>query len=429
MQFPDTALDSPAGREAIRIIDRLREAGFVSVLAGGCVRDALLGRTPKDFDVATDATPDSVQKVFGRRQTVAFGASFGVIGVLPPKPPKSNTAAGIENELEGAPPTEVATFRADGNYSDGRRPDHVTYGTAEADAARRDFTINGLFYDPARREILDYVGGIADLESMHLRTIGEADRRFEEDKLRMLRAIRFVTTLSLSVEQATMSAIVAHSDTISMVSGERVGAEMRRVVGHPNVARGLRLLVKTGLHRHVWPTLENAQWPLLQTRLEQLENTTFESGIAATLLTLHPSSRAARNDLKTLTQQWKLSTAEQRAITAAIKLAPEIVNCADKAWSALQPILIDRDIETIIATAVAIADDDSGVRRAMKERERTPSSLDPQPLLTGDDLIKSGIKPGPQFREWLSTIRQMQLDDQMHSPEEAMSWVLGQPNA
>ena len=135
MQLSPTALDSSAAREAIRIIDRLCEAGFTAVLAGGCVRDALLGRTPKDFDVATDATPDSVQQVFGRRNTIAFGASFGVIGVLPPK--ASTQPYRRDEQPQTLTPTEVATFRADGNYSDGRRPDHVTYGTAEADAARR----------------------------------------------------------------------------------------------------------------------------------------------------------------------------------------------------------------------------------------------------------------------------------------------------
>ncbi|MCM2371970.1 CCA tRNA nucleotidyltransferase [Aporhodopirellula aestuarii] len=419
MQFPDIALETPAGREAIRIIDRLRHAGFIAVLAGGCVRDALLGRTPKDFDVATDATPDSVQQVFGRRQTVAFGASFGVIGVLPPK---RDTRSGDNHDTGGAP-TEVATFRADGNYSDGRRPDHVTYGTAEADAARRDFTINGLFYDPAAKEILDYVDGITDLKSMHLRTIGNAHRRFDEDKLRMLRAVRFVTTLGLSVEASTMSAIVAHADSISLVSGERIGAEMRRVITHPNAVRGLRLLVETGLHSHVWPQLEKIAWPELRTRFKRLTNPSFETGMATTLLTLHRCSKDALQNLKGLTKRWKLSTAEQRAITAAIRLTPQIIDCRDAAWSSLQPILIDRDIDVVLPVAGALAEDDSGVRRAIMERQRDPSSLDPHPLLTGDDLIAEGMTPGPHFRDWLTQIRRMQLDDELHTQDEAMSWV------
>ncbi|EMI51991.1 CCA tRNA nucleotidyltransferase [Rhodopirellula sallentina] len=415
MEFPEKALDSPAGHEALRIIDRLREAGFVSVLAGGCVRDALLRRPPKDFDVATDATPDSVQQVFGRRQTIAFGASFGVIGVLPPKS-KEKTAATVT-------PTEVATFRADGNYSDGRRPDHVTYGTAEADAARRDFTINGLFYDPSRREILDYVGGIPDLELMHLRTIGNAHRRFDEDKLRMLRAVRFVTTLGLTVEESTLSAIEAHADSISLVSGERIGAEMRRVVCHHNAVVGYKMLVDTGLQKHVWPSLENSDWPLLETHLRRAEQCSFEVGMSTTLSSLHSSIRAAINDLKKIANRWRLSTAEQRSIETAIRLAPEIVGCADAAWSHLQPILIDRDIDTVIATAAALAEDRSGVDRAIRELQREPSSLNPEPLLTGNDLIQSGITPGPKFRSWLSEIRRMQLDDEIDCTDDAMAWV------
>lgn len=421
MEFPEKALDSPAGREALRIIDRLREAGFVSVLAGGCVRDALLGRPPKDFDVATDATPDSVQQVFGRRQTIAFGASFGVIGVLPPKSKQKPSAT--------VTPTEVATFRADGNYSDGRRPDHVTYGTAEADASRRDFTINGLFYDPSRREILDYVGGIPDLELMHLRTIGNAHRRFDEDKLRMLRAVRFVTTLGLTVEEATLSAIEAHADSISLVSGERIGAEMRRVACHRNAVVGYKMLVDAGLQKHVWPSLENGDWTVLETRLRRAEqgsfagSVSFEVGMSTALSSLHSSTGAAIDDLKEIANRWRLSTAEQRSIETAIRLAPEIVDCADAAWSHLQPILIDRDIDAVIATAAALAEDRRGVDRAIRELQREPSSLNPEPLLSGNDLIQSGITPGPKFRSWLSEIRRMQLDGKINCADDAMAWV------
>jgi len=422
MIFPENALDSVAAREAIRIIDRLRDAGFVAVLAGGCVRDALLGRMPKDFDVATDATPDSVQQVFGRRHTVAFGASFGVIGVLPPLGVASD-------ELSGAP-TEVATFRADGNYSDGRRPDHVTYGNAEADAARRDFTINGLFYDPAAGEILDYVDGLADLRAMHLRTIGDADRRFDEDKLRMLRAVRFVTTLGLSVEPSTLAAIRLHAGTLALVSGERIGAEMRRVVAHPAVATGLQLLLDTGLHAQVWPQIESLAFSRLRTDYQRIAGSemasgmTFESGLATILTLLHGDAEAAIKNLRQLTRTWKLATAEQRSITSAIRLAPEIARAEELPWSQLQPILIDRDIEVIMRVAAAISDEGAGVRHAFSQLRRAGESLDPPPLLTGDDLIASGISAGPQFRTWLSEIRRRQLDGEMETSAEALDWVL-----
>lgn len=418
MEFPLAVLQSASACEAIRIIGQLRENGFVAVLAGGCVRDALLGRTPKDFDIATDATPDSVQRVFGKRRTIAFGASFGVIGVLPPFSPGA--------ESDKLTPTEVATFRADGTYSDGRRPDHVTYGTAEADAARRDFTINGLFYDPASGVILDYVHGLADLRSMHLRTIGDADRRFDEDKLRMLRAVRFFTTLGLSIEESTLAAIRQHADTLSVVSGERIGAEMRRVMCQFDGVRGLKLLVDTGLHRQVWPHLETIDWARLQMCWNRLSPRCFESAMATTLSVLHQPSAAALSGLKVLTRRWKLSTAEQRAITAAIELAPQMVACADVPWSMLQPILVNRDIDVIVPVALAIAEHEAGVNRVQTELQREPASLDPPHLLTGDDLIAMGVTPGPHFRTWLAEIRRLQLDGSLREREDAVTWVRGQ---
>ncbi len=424
MQFPPTALDSLAAREAIRIIDRLREAGFTAVLAGGCVRDALLGRIPKDFDVATDATPDSVQQVFGRRHTIAFGASFGVIGVLPPK--HRSQPGHRDEQPQTLMPTEVATFRADGNYSDGRRPDHVTYGTAEADAARRDFTINGLFYDPSRDEILDYVDGLKDLKSMHLRTIGDADRRFDEDKLRMLRAVRFVTTLRLTVEPSTLAAIERHADSLSRVSGERIGAEMRRVMSQVDAVRGLELLVGTGLHRQVWPGLNAMNWQRLEQRAARIEQSSFEVGMAVTLATLHDHTDDAIDNLNALTENWKLSTAEQRAIQTSLELATVLLDCAELSWSALQPLLINRDIDIVVSVASVLAEDEQGMARVKVELQRDAVSLNPPPLLSGDDLIAAGISAGPHFRIWLSELRRMQLDDTLSTPEQAMAWVQSQ---
>ncbi|TWT74333.1 CCA tRNA nucleotidyltransferase [Allorhodopirellula solitaria] len=415
MEFPTSVLQSAPAREAIRIVDRLRDNGFLAVLAGGCVRDALLGRTPKDFDVATEATPDSVQRVFGKRHTIAFGASFGVIGVIPPR--------SKDGSRESLPPTEVATFRADGTYSDGRRPDHVTYGTAEADAARRDFTINGLFYDPAEDAILDYVDGIADLQSMHLRTIGEADRRFDEDKLRMLRAVRFVTTLGLSVESATLAAIHQHADSLRVVSGERIGAEMRRVMCQGDAGRGLQLLVDTGLSRHVWPGLDAMNWAKLRSCWQRLPEITFETAMATTLSVLSSEAAEAQASLKSLARRWKLSTVEQRAIIAAIEWAPRVVQCVDEPWSNLQPILVNRDVDVIVAVAQAIAEDGAGISRAQRELQREPATLNPPPLLSGDDLIEMGLTPGQNFRTWLAEIRRLQLDDRLCTREDAVAWV------
>lgn len=181
-------------RFAKQVVEDLRAAGHEALWAGGCVRDGLLGIEPKDYDVATDAGPDRVREVFGRRRTIPVGAAFGVITVLGPKP---------------CDPIEVATFRTDGEYRDGRHPESVRFTTAEEDAQRRDFTINGLFYDPIEERVIDYVGGEADLGGRTVRAIGDASARFGEDKLRMLRAVRFATTFGFDIEAETLAAIRA----------------------------------------------------------------------------------------------------------------------------------------------------------------------------------------------------------------------------
>ena len=179
-------------RFAADVVRRLRAAGFEAYWAGGCVRDQLLARTPKDYDVATSATPDQIRTLFGRRRTLAIGAAFGVISVIGPKP------AGM---------VEVTTFRRDAAYSDGRHPDSVTFSSAEEDASRRDFTINGLFYDPVEGRVIDFVGGQRDLAERRLRAIGCARDRFAEDKLRMLRAVRFAAALDFALDDEARAAI------------------------------------------------------------------------------------------------------------------------------------------------------------------------------------------------------------------------------
>src|ERR1044072_330923 len=194
-------MKSAMERTASEIVRNLRGAGHVAYYAGGGVRDLLRGQAPKDIDIATDARPETVQKMFPR--TYAVGAHFGVIVVL-----------------EGDFQFEVATFRSDGAYLDGRRPVEVHFATAEEDAARRDFTINGMFFDPERDEVIDYIGGRADLERRVIRAIGDPGQRFAEDRLRMLRALRFATVLGFDIEGKTWDAIVASADAIKQISAE-----------------------------------------------------------------------------------------------------------------------------------------------------------------------------------------------------------------
>src|SRR6478752_3495343 len=201
------------------LVRKLRAAGHVAYYAGGCVRDLLSGTPPKDVDIATDARPEVVQKLFPR--TYAVGAHFGVIVVL-------------ENGFQ----FEVATFRSDGAYLDGRRPVEVHFASAEEDAARRDFTINGMFFDPEKNEVIDFVGGRADLERKLIRAIGDPAQRFAEDRLRMLRAIRFATALGFEIDPATWDAIVENADAITQISAERIREELVKIFLSPNRARG-----------------------------------------------------------------------------------------------------------------------------------------------------------------------------------------------
>ena len=219
------------------IVDRLLAAGHQALYAGGCVRDKLLGREPHDYDVATDARPEQVEALFPR--TFPVGAQFGVILVL-----------------ERGEEIQVATFRGDGAYRDGRHPESVTFTDAEGDALRRDFTVNGLFHDPIRGETLDFVGGKRDLEARLLRAIGDPERRFEEDKLRLLRAVRFATTLGFTIDPATWEAIRRHATAIRAVSPERIREELVKILLSPNRLRGFDLLDASGLLREILPEME-----------------------------------------------------------------------------------------------------------------------------------------------------------------------------
>jgi len=236
---------------AIKIVRRLRRNGFEVLLAGGCVRDMLLGRAAKDFDVATNAQPKDVIKLFKR--TLKVGAKFGVVIVL------------LEDRQ-----VEVATFRTESGYVDGRHPGKVKFANAAEDAARRDFTINGMFYDPLEREVIDYVNGQADLKKKIVRTIGVPEERFGEDYLRMLRAVRFSTQLVFAIEPQTWSAICSSAKNITGISGERTRMELEGILVSPNRSAGVSLLVKSGLAEAVFPGFVGKEAKLAVRVLAQL---------------------------------------------------------------------------------------------------------------------------------------------------------------
>ncbi|WP_236622254.1 CCA tRNA nucleotidyltransferase [Novipirellula maiorica] len=415
----DFDFSSPPAQEAIRIIDRLREAGFTAYLAGGSVRDALLGKSPKDYDVATDATPDAIRGVFGKKRTLAFGASFGVVGVLPDRR-DSVTQPPRADKVE---PTEVATFRSDGVYLDGRRPDSVHFGSAEADALRRDFTINGLFFDPVNSEIIDYVCGREDLQRSLLRTIGDARQRFAEDKLRMLRAVRFATTIGFQIAPETANAIAEKASEIEVVSGERIGVEMRRCMASEHVLSGLDYLTDLQLMRYVLPELAQMDHAVIHQLFLHRRQREFPSALALLLL----ASPSANADLRAITERWKLSNEEVRIVTAALRGAPKLAIAHQVAWSKIQPILIDRDVRYVLDVAcdLAVAEGlgDEGLQRVKAALELPSDVLDPPPLLNGSDLARLKIPAGPVYAKILNRLRQRQLDGELSTREQAIDEV------
>lgn len=397
---------SPPAADALRIIRQLRQAGFVAYLAGGCVRDALLGLTPKDFDVATDATPDKVREIFGHRRTLAFGASFGVIGV----------------QGAAAKPTEVATFRSDGSYSDGRRPDHVRYGTAEEDAVRRDYTINGLFYDPIAESVVDFVDGRRDLARRVIRAIGDPEARIAEDKLRMLRAIRFAAFLGFSIDPPTADAIRHFAPQVTVTSGERIGAEMRRMLGSHGAATAIELLRDTHLLHPIWPGFEDPSLFGLAVRIAGAVQPPDFLGCVAAIVGASPSAVSMIEDLA---ERWRLSCDERDGLEHATRDRDTLVAADTLPWSIVQPKLIAPHRGTAIAAAqawsIALGRPTTGTDFCHERLASWPlERLDPPPLVTGQSLIDLGHRPGPHFKRALAAARAAQLDGKIATAAEAL---------
>lgn len=397
--------------QALSVVKKIQAAGFVALLAGGCVRDALLGRAPKDFDVATNATPDVVRRIFGARKTLAFGASFGVIGVLGDAPL----------------PTEVATFRSDGDYTDGRRPDSVRFGTAEHDALRRDFTINGMFYDPVAGQLIDYVGGELDLKSRTVRAIGDPAKRIGEDKLRMLRAVRIAAALNFSLDPLTHAAIRQFAPQVTVVSGERIGAEMRRMLSDAGAADALQRLFDTHLIDYVWSSFASRARPdrqLLADTKRLIHCISPPSFVVAVALMLSRMASDRATAIEEIAVGWKLSCEEQRAIAESDRHRETILHADQTLWSTVQPIIAGRDAAPIIGTALAWAEAFNEAKRGVEFCQAQASlpreQLDPPALVTGDTLRALGFPPGPKFRDVLQSIRNHQLDQRITTQSEAI---------
>ena len=398
-------------RFAAEVVRRLRGAGFEAYWAGGCVRDQLLGRVPNDYDVATSAAPEQIRKLFGHRRTLAIGAAFGVITVIGPK------AAGT---------VEATTFRRDTEYSDGRHPDSVTFSSAKEDASRRDFTINGLFYEPIERRVIDFVGGQADLAERCIRAIGCARDRIAEDKLRMLRAVRFTATFDFSLDRRTREAVTEMAPEIHAVSPERIAMEMRRMLADPSRATAVRLLLETGLASEVLPEIvahDEAECRRLDDSLKLLARLGDSCGFPLALAAmLYPCVDAT--EAMSVCRRWKLSNDETARVCWLVEHHDSLDRAPAMRWSELQPFLVSEGIDdllTLIETLSPERADAAAYCRRLAARPR--DVLDPPPLLTGDDLLACGMRPGPQFKTFLQRIREAQLDEAVHTKAEALAMV------
>lgn len=428
-------------REAAqRVAATLRRAGWQALFAGGCVRDTLLGRQPKDYDVATDAKPEEVIARFPGAMTV--GAHFGVVVVK---------MGGVQ--------IEVATFRKDGAYTDGRRPDSVIFTSAEEDAKRRDFTVNGLFADPESGEVIDYVGGRGDLDNRLLRAIGDPAARFEEDHLRLLRAVRFATVLGFEIEAATWQAVCALSGKIATVSMERVRDEMVKTLEHPNRLRGFDLLMESGLMAVVLPeilTLQGCEQPpqfhpegdvFVHTRLmlSLLKSDAPLPVVLSVLLhdiakpptqTVDETGRIRFNghDLlgaqmaEEILRRLKFSNHVIESVVEAVanhmvfKDVPKMRVAKLKRFMARPNFEHEMELHRVDCLGCHGMLDNYEFLRA-KQEEFANEPLIPARLVTGGDLIALGWKPGPELGSLLTEIQTQQLEGRLTTKEEALDWV------
>jgi len=432
-------------REAARAVAaRLREAGHIAYFNGGCVRDRLLGIAPKDHDIATDARPQRVQDLFPR--TVPVGAQFGVIIVVSP---------------EGFP-FEVATFRADAEYKDGRHPSAVHFGDPREDALRRDFTINGLFEDPETGEVIDFVGGRADLERRVIRAIGEPRERFGEDRLRLLRAVRFAAQLDFEIDPGTLAAVTELAPEVRSVAAERVREEIAKLIRARGRVRGLELLRATGLLGVLLPevaALEGVAQPpeyhpegdcwvhqlLVMKHLEpEPPDETLAWGALLHDIGKPPTFRVAERirfdghadvGARMADVVLRRLKASNELREAAVELVADHLRFADvprMKESTLKKFLRNPRIELHLALHRADCLASHGkldthrfcieqLARFREEGER--EALRPKPLLTGNDLIAAGYAPGPRFKEILGALEDAQLEGKLKTREEALAWV------
>lgn len=426
---------------ATDIARRLQQAGHTAYFAGGCVRDELLGLDPHDYDIATSAKPAEVQKLFPHTQAV--GAHFGVILVM-----------------EHGRAFEVATFRSDHEYIDGRRPEMVTFSTPEEDAARRDFTINGMFHDPVADKFIDFVGGREDLASQTLRAIGDPVDRFREDKLRLLRAVRFAARFGYQIDPATWDALRVHAADIHAVSAERIREELVKILAHPTRVRGFDLLDQSGLLKEILPEIEKlkgceqpAQFHpegdvFVHTRA-MLELLAPDAPVGVVLSVLFhdigkpPTFRYHKDEdrirfsghdrvgaemTERVMERLRFSRADaERAVEAVrqhmvFKDVQNMRTAKLKRFMAREGFDEELELHRVDCQSSHGALDNYDFLKA-KAEEFANEPLIPPPLVTGHDLMALGWRPGPHFGPMLEAVQTAQLEGTLTTKEEALAWV------
>ena len=427
-----------AREKAIFVVERLRQEGFEAFFAGGCVRDMLLNKLPQDYDIATSARPEDIQRVF--TETIPVGAQFGVILVL------------VDGE-----PFEVASFRYDGPYLDGRRPSHVRYGSLQEDIFRRDFTINGMIYDPVEDRVIDLVEGRKDIERRTIRAIGNAQQRFEEDRLRMIRAVRFAAGLDFAIEPLTFDAIKQLAATITQISWERIGEEVTRILTEGGARRGFELLDETGLLAVLLPEIAamkgtqqspdfHPEGDVFAHTMLLLSHLDGPSESLAYGCLLHDVAKpvCARQEAQRITfyghtekgaemaeevlKRLKRGRAVWERVSYLTRNHLRHVQAPQMRLSTLKRFLREEGIDELLELARIDALSSNGdlqYYQFCKERlvELKVEEIRPAPLVRGDDLIAMGFKPGPVFADILRQVEDAQLGGEITSREEALEWI------
>jgi poly(A) polymerase len=431
-----------ARQAATAIVERLRQAGYDALFAGGCVRDERLGRTPKDYDVATSAPAERVLALFPG--SLPVGVQFGV--VLVPA---------------GSYRIEVATFRRDGVYLDARHPVTVHFGSADEDARRRDFTINGMFYDPITDRLIDHVGGAADLERGVVRAIGDPAQRLEEDRLRMLRAVRLAARLDFTIDDPTWAVIAREAARIGEIAYERIGEEIRMILAEGAARRGFELLQASGLLAAILPEVAAMQgveqspdhhpegdvWRHTLLVIDQLREPTETLAFGALLhdvgkpvcaairttpqgerITFYGHPERGAEMAVAILQRLKRSRAVWERVAYLVRSHLRLVNAPHMRPATLKRFLREEGIDELLELARLDALGASGDLQYYDfcRRQRAALShaeMHPAPLVTGHDLIALGHRPGPSFGEILHAVEEQQLEGALATREQALAWV------